>query len=232
MFKLQPPTTMGDSKNIGEYVMYIPNNIFFVLATPYTKVKAPADYMHQGPLYGDLDYAKSEAARITAMLVERGFPVISPIVAFHDVAIQGNLDPLDAKKWINISRPLRMSAAALIVAHVPGWLESEGVAQEVRDAVNDAKPVYIYNPLMPEMITIMSQEVKEYFRMMRGTNDLFFDKVVIDTLAGNTLQFLDTVTELLKACDNKGLLDDCSYEDICDLVKNTKTLVSLLAEHK
>ena len=100
------------------------------LATPYTK------YRH------GIHVACVEACQFAAGLIREGVKVYSPIAHGHSIAMYGNLDPLQHAFWVNIDAPMLGFADALIVAELPGWLESEGVQHEIALFDSIKKPVY------------------------------------------------------------------------------------------
>lgn len=107
---------------------------YLYLATPYSKYAS------------GLDEAAAEASRIAARLMARGFRVLSPIAHSHAVAVAGDLDKLDHDLWAFQDRPLLDSAAAVIVALMPGWAESAGVRAEIDIARKQRKPILFLHP--------------------------------------------------------------------------------------
>jgi Domain of unknown function (DUF1937) len=147
---------------------------FFILASPYSKFRAPAPatvpppYWESG-LYYDLLYAKNWAARITAEIIKLyDISIISPIVACHDVAVEGGINPLDVSIWLKIMAPIRKAAHGLIVAvDMDGWHSSVGTAHEIVEFYDAGKVVIIYKnnkeTQLPEL-RFLSENGLRYFR--------------------------------------------------------------------
>lgn len=100
------------------------------LATPYTKYR------------DGIECAFKDAAALAARLLREGVKVYSPIAHTHPIAIYGNLDPLDHKIWMPFDEAMMTASAALLVANLPGWRESYGVAHEIEFFTNAGKPVF------------------------------------------------------------------------------------------
>lgn len=103
------------------------------LATPYTK-------------WADLDAAANEAARINAALIQDGIHAFSPIVLGHQLAVIGGLPPRDPQLWPRFCAPYVETCDALIVVHMPGWLESSGVAAEIKAFKESNRPIFDLDP--------------------------------------------------------------------------------------
>jgi len=104
------------------------------LATPYTKY-------HKG-----IDAAFEDAAKLAARLLCTGIKVYSPIAHTHPLAIHGGLDPLDHSIWMPFDKAMMERSDVLIVAHMEGWQDSFGVAQEIEIFTRAGKPVYDLDP--------------------------------------------------------------------------------------
>lgn len=101
---------------------------YWYLATPYTQ-------------YPDgLDAAHEAACEIAASLIKRGLVVFCPIAHTHPISQYG-FDPLDSDLWLAQDRPVFEGAAGIIVAKLPGWKQSRGIAKEVRWAQEAGKPI-------------------------------------------------------------------------------------------
>lgn len=103
---------------------------YYYLATPYSKYE------------GGLEAAFIMAAKQTALLMQAGIPVFSPIAHTHPIAIHGGIDPLDYTVWQPVDQPMMDAATGLIVVCAPGWRESKGVAYEIEDFKLAGKPVF------------------------------------------------------------------------------------------
>lgn len=102
------------------------------LATPYTKREN----------YEGFDAAMRRAAEIAARLLKAGINVYSPIVHCHTIADCGWIDPRARKFWQPICDVIADRCDTLIVAHMEGWRESEGIAHEVELFKRAGKPIY------------------------------------------------------------------------------------------
>ena len=100
------------------------------LATPYTRYK------------DGISMAHVEACKFTAGLIKCGIKVYSPIAHSHMVALYGSLDPVDHDLWKTVDQVFLELADALIVAELPGWLESKGVYNEIAYFDVVKKPIY------------------------------------------------------------------------------------------
>ena len=105
------------------------------LATPYTKYPA------------GIEQAFVDAAACAARLLKAGVKVYSPIAHTHPLAIHGGLDPLDHSIWLPFDQAMMDAADALIVAHLPGWNESFGVAHEIDFFAKAGKPIVHIHPV-------------------------------------------------------------------------------------
>lgn len=104
------------------------------LATPYTKYA------------GGIEKAFIDACKLTALLLRAGIKCYSPIAHTHPIAIHGNLDPLDHDIWLPFDVAMMKACDTLIVAHMEGWSESFGVAQEVQFFEDERKPIFDLDP--------------------------------------------------------------------------------------
>lgn len=105
------------------------------LATPYTKY-----------LGGDIERAFIDAAKLAALLLRAGVKVYSPITHTHPLAIHGNLDPLDHAIWMPFDQAMMEVSDVLLVAHMDGWQESYGIAEEIKVFEAAHKPIYDLDP--------------------------------------------------------------------------------------
>ncbi len=116
--------------------------MLYYIASPFTK-------FHAGQ-----EAAYRLACEQTALLIQAGVPVISPIAATYGAAIHGNIDPLDIAFWIAADAPLMQACSGLIMLQAPGWALSEGMRIE-REAFQAAgKPIVWMTPgtVPPELL--------------------------------------------------------------------------------
>lgn len=104
------------------------------LATPYSKYP------------GGIEAAHDAACRLAARLIDAGWPIFCPISHTHVVAKHMAHDPRDAEFWIGVNAGPLMWSSAMIVAMLPGWDESVGIALEAEDAVRRGVPVIYLDP--------------------------------------------------------------------------------------
>lgn len=108
---------------------------FYYLATPYTK--------HPRGIDAAFKEAAEEAGRL---MKERGICVFSPIAHCHPIALNANIDPLDAPFWIALNKPFMLAACGLIVSDMDGWFYSHGVQEEIKFFKDQEKPVEFLSP--------------------------------------------------------------------------------------
>lgn len=102
------------------------------LATPYTRTRI------------GFDAAADEAARIAARLaLATNAAVFSPIVHGHVICRAGSLDPVkDSVAWAKLNTRMVMASDVLVIAHMDGWEESEGIADEIGGFLRAHKPIF------------------------------------------------------------------------------------------
>jgi hypothetical protein len=115
--------------------MTFPAHMLAYLATPYSQYAA------------GIEAAFADAARLASRLVGMGITVYSPVVHGHPLSIHGGLEPRDHDLWLALDRPMMVRCDVLIVAQLPGWQESEGIAAEVDAFLHAGKPIYDLDPL-------------------------------------------------------------------------------------
>lgn len=102
---------------------------YIYLATPYSK-------------YPDGLTAAWEAASACAgWLISEGARVYSPIAHLHPASIFSGLDPLDHSIWLPADEPFMRTSGALVVAMMPTWDQSKGIAHEIDLFERLGKPV-------------------------------------------------------------------------------------------
>lgn len=104
------------------------------LATPYTRFEG-------GP-----QRAFEQAAQLAGRLLVVGVKVYSPIVNGHAIAKHSGLDPLDHAVWLPFNQAMLERAEILLVAHMRGWKESEGVTYEIDFCRRAGTPIYDLDP--------------------------------------------------------------------------------------
>lgn len=104
------------------------------LATPYT------NYMP------DIEAAFVAACKLAARLIEKEVSVYSPIAHSHPIALHGGLDPLNHAMWIAFDEAMMEKCDTLIVAFLPGWQVSKGVAHEIEFFQNAGKKIWGLDP--------------------------------------------------------------------------------------
>lgn len=104
------------------------------LASPYTHYAAGHDA------------AAHAAASIAAKLMRMGLSVYSPIVHGHALCQVSDIDPVNQHLWQRIDQPWVDAAQACIVATLPGWDTSRGVAHEIASFLAAGKPVIYLDP--------------------------------------------------------------------------------------
>lgn len=104
------------------------------LATPYSKYP------------GSIAAAFVDASKLAARLMLAGVRVYSPISYIHQLAMYGNLDPLDHRIWLPFDEAMLAKADVLIVAHMETWKTSKGIAHEVEYFTCAKKPIYDLDP--------------------------------------------------------------------------------------
>lgn len=122
---------------------------FYYLATPYSRYP------------GGIEEAFREACKQTALLIQAGIPVFSPIAMTHSVAIVAGLDPLDHSIWMPADKPMMEAAKGLIICKMEGWEESKGVKEEQDFFLSLRKPVFYMEPgIIP--ITPLIEAIEAY----------------------------------------------------------------------
>jgi len=105
------------------------------LATPYSRFN------------GGIYLAFEEAAKLAAILLTTGTKVFSPIAHSHPIAIYGKIDPYDHSIWLPYDKAMMDVCECLIVAHLQGWEESYGIAEEVKIFEAARKPIFDLDPV-------------------------------------------------------------------------------------
>jgi hypothetical protein len=89
-------------------------------------------YSHPDPAVREQRYVA--ACKAAAMLLRQGVDIVfSPIAHNHGIAIHGGLG-LDADAWWEQSEAMLRVCDDVVVLMIPGWGESVGVQQEIRES--------------------------------------------------------------------------------------------------
>lgn len=64
----------------------------------------------------------------------------SPIQESHPIAIDTDIDRLDANFWISFNRPIMDRCDELWIVEMPGWMESKGIAAEADIFAESGRP--------------------------------------------------------------------------------------------
>ncbi len=105
------------------------NDGYWYLATPYSKYP------------GGLDAAFNAACKVAAKLIGKGELIYSPIAHTHPIASKSWLDPSDHDIWLRLDEPLMHGAKGIIVAKLPTWEISFGVAFEIDWFTKAGRPI-------------------------------------------------------------------------------------------
>jgi hypothetical protein len=130
---------------------------FVYVATPYSREAVDDAGLWDYYRSIRLDYV---AARAVNDLRVAGVSAISPIVESHmmvaatgrhqalghtgAVAFVPAINPMDGAAWLRWCLPIVAAASAVVVPDLPGWDKSAGIKAEVRAAIDQRKPVFIY----------------------------------------------------------------------------------------
>ena len=104
------------------------------LGTPYSRYAA------------GLNAAYYDACRLAGNLLKIGIYCYSPIAQCHAIATHADLDKLDLKIWYPFNTLMMARCNTLLVAHLPGWQESEGIAYEIKHFEKARKPIFDLDP--------------------------------------------------------------------------------------
>ena len=105
----------------------------FYLATPYSKQRSQAR-------------AYREALAAQVRLLHLGLDVFCPVVHFHQASLRMRARP--PSFWMERCKPWLMACDELLVVQMPGWRESDGIAEETRIFEEIGRPpLYLSWPL-------------------------------------------------------------------------------------
>jgi len=111
-----------------------PANALAYLATPYSKYPS------------GIEQAFIDASKLAGLLMRAGMRVYSPIAHCHPIAIHASIDPMDHSIWLPFDRAMMQAADVLFVAHMDGWQESYGIAEEIKFFELARKPIFDLHP--------------------------------------------------------------------------------------
>lgn len=114
-----------------EQLTAIAEGRFYYIASPYT---------HPDPAVRDA--RAHEVNRYSGALMQAGVYVYATIWATHHIAVRHAL-PTDFEWWLGFNKAFIDPAAGVIVANIPGWRESKGVAQEIGYARELGHPIFL-----------------------------------------------------------------------------------------
>lgn len=121
---------MKHNEYVAKQLKETPAVDYWYCATPYTKV--PEGY----------EYAMENATAVGAWAVEHGINVFVPIAHSHPISLKVNPELNTHKTWMAQDKPMVFHAIGLIIAKIPGWQDSKGIAMEIAWAKEQGKPVY------------------------------------------------------------------------------------------
>jgi hypothetical protein len=124
---------MEAAKN-GSHPLDLKQFSLVYLATPYTTYP-----------FG-IESAFKDAAALAASLLAEGVRVYSPIAHTHPLAANSALDPMDHAIWLPFDEAMMEAADAIVIAHMPGWADSFGIAHEIKVFSKAKKPIFDIDP--------------------------------------------------------------------------------------
>ena len=113
------------------------------LATPYSLYPA------------GLDAAYEDACALAGRLLQINVKTYSPIAHSHGLARHAGLDPLAHDFWMDFDRAMMARLDVLLVAHLPSWEASRGIAAEIAFFAAAGKPVF---DLDPDTLSLMRRK--------------------------------------------------------------------------
>ena len=102
------------------------------LSTPYRRYPYGAEtaYVH--------------ACCLAAKLMKAGIhDLFCPIAMAHGIARYGLIDPFDNEFWLKAYAGQLSRAGVLLVGTLPGWIESDGIKEEIAAFKNSSEPVVL-----------------------------------------------------------------------------------------
>lgn len=106
----------------------------YYLATPYS---SHPDGVHS---------AFSDAIELASRMHHQGAKCIVPIAHGHPISLAGEPIEGDHETWAAINERLMLASDAMLVAMLPGWLDSKGIKHEIEWFQKAGKPIGFLNP--------------------------------------------------------------------------------------
>ena len=127
------------------------------LRTRLARANATADYTpHTAPLAyvatPHTNYPNGReagfiaAAKLTGRLIGAGIKAYSPIAHTHPVVAHAELYDITHAQWLAYDEAMLRAADVLLVAHLPSWEESKGMAFEIAFFQEAGKPIFDLDP--------------------------------------------------------------------------------------
>jgi len=102
-----------------------------------------------------IETAFTRAAQQVDFLSRNNYRVFSPIVVFHQLALQTGIDPLDQEFWMRVDEPFMERCQGLIVFMDDSWKKSKGVEAEIEHFDRARKPImFAYADKLPHFVCI------------------------------------------------------------------------------
>lgn len=112
--------------------------------------KFDKEYWYLATMYtlypGTKEDAYKFACKQTAMLINEGIVVQSPIAHSYGLAEHGGLPHYSHDFWMRVDAPMLENAKGVIIVTTPGWEKSTGIAYEKKWAEENNKPVLYMIP--------------------------------------------------------------------------------------
>lgn len=104
------------------------------------RVYLASPYLHDSQFVMRQRYAG--ALKACSELLSEGFLTLSVIVHCHPIAVRFDL-PRDFRFWRDFNASLLEGwAEAVYVLHLDGWMESDGIADDIKIAIESGKPIF------------------------------------------------------------------------------------------
>lgn len=90
---------------------------------------------------GGIAVANEQVCRAAATLIKLGRHIFSPVAHSHAIATMGCLDPLDSVLWMELDLKFIRACDELLILQLPGWDDSLGIKQEIKEFKSRNKPI-------------------------------------------------------------------------------------------